>query len=220
MNNFSLMGTINSDLTLLKSNKGKDYIKIAFLIDSNISEINNTTRFIYALDDVARNLSSTHQKGDYCLIEGYIEEDSTNLTNLYFLSSIKRVSKLNANNDFYLEKEGKSLKDYLLFPDEIDSLDDYETDFDFDSSESYDSHYKSEFDIFSENSDSGNEIAQKPEIAKKIRIDNKKDLVQSWRKSHPLGKKTDCIKELGLSKPTVLKWWDFEEEQDFEEEMG
>ena len=32
-------------------------------------------------------------------------------------------------------------------------------------------------------------------------------LVQAWRKNHPDGKKADCIRDTGLSKPTVLKWW-------------
>lgn len=32
--------------------------------------------------------------------------------------------------------------------------------------------------------------------------------VSSWRKSHPDGRKADCIRETGLSKPTVYKWWD------------
>ena len=32
--------------------------------------------------------------------------------------------------------------------------------------------------------------------------------VQSWREAHPAGRKADCIRETGISKPTVLKWWD------------
>lgn len=31
--------------------------------------------------------------------------------------------------------------------------------------------------------------------------------VREWQKSHPSGKKADCIRETGLSKPTVYKWW-------------
>lgn len=31
--------------------------------------------------------------------------------------------------------------------------------------------------------------------------------VKDWRLSNPDGKKADCIKETGLSKPTVYKWW-------------
>ena len=31
--------------------------------------------------------------------------------------------------------------------------------------------------------------------------------VQQWRENHPNGKKADCIRETGLSKPTVYKWW-------------
>lgn len=35
----------------------------------------------------------------------------------------------------------------------------------------------------------------------------KKDVVQAWRESHPDGRKADCVRETGLSKPTVYKWW-------------
>lgn len=34
-----------------------------------------------------------------------------------------------------------------------------------------------------------------------------KKLVEKWQKSHPDGKKADCIRDTGLSKPTVYKWW-------------
>ena len=39
---------------------------------------------------------------------------------------------------------------------------------------------------------------------------NKREIVQNWRFEHPDGRKVDCIRETGLSKPTVLKWWDVE----------
>lgn len=32
-------------------------------------------------------------------------------------------------------------------------------------------------------------------------------IVQRWIAEHPGGKKADCIRETGLSKPTVYKWW-------------
>ena len=31
--------------------------------------------------------------------------------------------------------------------------------------------------------------------------------VQEWQELHPYGKKSECIKDTGLSKPTVYKWW-------------
>lgn len=37
---------------------------------------------------------------------------------------------------------------------------------------------------------------------------DKAKIVKEWRKSHPSGRKADCIRETGLSKPTVYKWWD------------
>lgn len=36
----------------------------------------------------------------------------------------------------------------------------------------------------------------------------KDEIVKEWRKNHPNGKKVECIRETGLSKPTVYKWWD------------
>ena len=35
----------------------------------------------------------------------------------------------------------------------------------------------------------------------------KDEIVRAWREAHPNGRKADCIKETGLSKPTVYKWW-------------
>lgn len=35
----------------------------------------------------------------------------------------------------------------------------------------------------------------------------KSKIVEEWRKRHPDGKKADCIRDTGLSKPTVYKWW-------------
>ena len=32
-------------------------------------------------------------------------------------------------------------------------------------------------------------------------------VVKAWQQEHPNGKKTDCIRDTGLSKPTVYKWW-------------
>lgn len=36
----------------------------------------------------------------------------------------------------------------------------------------------------------------------------KKEIVQEWRKNNPNGKKIECERETGLSRHTVLKWWD------------
>lgn len=35
----------------------------------------------------------------------------------------------------------------------------------------------------------------------------KESIVKAWRKEHPNGRKADCIRDTGLSKPTVYKWW-------------
>lgn len=34
-----------------------------------------------------------------------------------------------------------------------------------------------------------------------------KDIVIQWRFEHPSGSKAECIRDTGLSKPTVYKWW-------------
>jgi hypothetical protein len=34
-----------------------------------------------------------------------------------------------------------------------------------------------------------------------------KNIVRAWQLEHPEGKKADCIRDTGLSKPTVYKWW-------------
>lgn len=36
---------------------------------------------------------------------------------------------------------------------------------------------------------------------------DKRQVVQNWRYEHPSGSKAECIRETGLSKPTVYKWW-------------
>lgn len=38
------------------------------------------------------------------------------------------------------------------------------------------------------------------------------ETVYTWRLFHPFDRKADCIRETGLSKPTVYKWWDWEPE--------
>ena len=35
----------------------------------------------------------------------------------------------------------------------------------------------------------------------------KEEIVLKWRAEHPEGKKVDCIRDTGLTKPTVYKWW-------------
>ena len=42
---------------------------------------------------------------------------------------------------------------------------------------------------------------------------NAKELVARWRKFNPEGRKVDCQRETGLSKPTVLKWWNEADEE-------
>ena len=34
--------------------------------------------------------------------------------------------------------------------------------------------------------------------------------VKAWRIANSMGRKADCIRDTGLSKPTVYKWWDWE----------
>ena len=37
---------------------------------------------------------------------------------------------------------------------------------------------------------------------------SKQDEVQAWRVAHPDGTKAACIRDTGLSKPTVYRWWE------------
>lgn len=37
---------------------------------------------------------------------------------------------------------------------------------------------------------------------------SKEQIVKEYRRNNPNGKKADCIRETGLTKPTVYKWWD------------
>lgn len=37
---------------------------------------------------------------------------------------------------------------------------------------------------------------------------NKAELVLQWRQANPDGSKADCIRDTGLTRPTVKKWWD------------
>lgn len=39
---------------------------------------------------------------------------------------------------------------------------------------------------------------------------SKKDIVVQWREEHPNGKKVECIRDTGLGKTTVNKWWNGE----------
>lgn len=36
---------------------------------------------------------------------------------------------------------------------------------------------------------------------------SKKDIVEQWQQSHPNGKKADCIRDLGIDRKTVSKYW-------------
>ena len=46
----------------------------------------------------------------------------------------------------------------------------------------------------------------------------KEETVYIWRADNPNGTKADCIRETGLSKPTVYKWWDWKPYEEFSRE--
>ena len=48
------------------------------------------------------------------------------------------------------------------------------------------------------NEDRGEVLQGRPDKAK---------VVAEWQKKHPGGKKAECIRDTGLSKPTVYRWW-------------
>ena len=43
---------------------------------------------------------------------------------------------------------------------------------------------------------------------------SKGEIVLRWRLENPHKRKIDCEHETGLSRPTVLKWWDYEDAQE------
>lgn len=44
---------------------------------------------------------------------------------------------------------------------------------------------------------------------------SKREIVLNWRTSHPDGKKADCIRDTGLDKKTVYKWWFVNEKDEY-----
>ena len=54
------------------------------------------------------------------------------------------------------------------------------------------------FTLATMNEDRGEALQGRPDKAK---------VVEEWQKNHPDGKKADCIRDTGLSKPTVYRWW-------------
>ena len=39
---------------------------------------------------------------------------------------------------------------------------------------------------------------------------NKKDIIRNYREAYPNKTKADCVRDTGISKPTVAKWWNVE----------
>ena len=37
---------------------------------------------------------------------------------------------------------------------------------------------------------------------------DKQLIIQKWRAEHPNGRKFDCHRDTGISRPTIDKWWD------------
>lgn len=80
-------------------------------------------------------------------------------------------------------------------------------------------HLQAEYWINGKGRPEVNTCRQNRELALKFMRDNQlingrpkgsgtaQDKVIEWQQKHPNGKKADCIRETGLSKPTVYKWW-------------
>ena len=81
------------------------------------------------------------------------------------------------------------------------------------------SDVKAQWDKIKDNVEESNECIWKGRELYKILIiqmvngeikmarQKKKEIVEEWQQLHPNGKKSECIKDTGLSKPTVYKWW-------------
>lgn len=53
-----------------------------------------------------------------------------------------------------------------------------------------------------------NEDEERPLQGRPKASSKQKEIVWEWRRSHPNGKKSECISDTGVSKPTVYRWWD------------
>ena len=42
-------------------------------------------------------------------------------------------------------------------------------------------------------------------------VSSSKEIVQEWRKANPYGRRVDCHRETGISRPTINKYWEAEE---------
>lgn len=60
------------------------------------------------------------------------------------------------------------------------------------------------------------EISRTSASYENVGAPNKQQIVRDWRKSHPEGKKIDCERETGLSRHTVIKWWNIRAEENDE----
>ena len=69
--------------------------------------------------------------------------------------------------------------------------------------------------VAEQRSENISEEIKKPSVAdrvQKINNSSKRDVILAWRKEHPDGNKTACMKETGASMATVRKWWSLYEE--------
>lgn len=46
-----------------------------------------------------------------------------------------------------------------------------------------------------------------PSCTNHFALRNKADLISDWKKKNPNGDKKQCSIELGISMPTIRKWW-------------
>ena len=65
------------------------------------------------------------------------------------------------------------------------------------------------------NEEAGRTLQGRPKGSSKER-----GIVQLWRCNNPEGRKADCIRATGLSKPTVYRWWDTEPEYIMDDECS
>ena len=66
--------------------------------------------------------------------------------------------------------------------------------------------FKTKVKNFSVNKQIEEKIPENDEIFFGL-VEDYKNCEKEWRKNNPNGKKAQCIRDTGLSKMTVYKWW-------------
>jgi len=143
---------------------------------------------------------------------------------------VDRLDLLTSNEDNHFTREDvfAALElyndNYITFPiDTISQLTELRIDKNKRNGRKQSDHLQAEYWINEKGRPEVNTCRQNRELALKFMRDNQlingrpkgsgtaQTKVSKWQQEHPNGKKADCIRDTGLSKPTVYKWWTSEQ---------